>query len=340
MSKPEVVVITGATAGLGRAIVRKFAQNGASIGLIARGDEGLEATKKEIESLGVKAVIAKADVADHQQVEEAISLIENELGEIDVLVNNAMTSVFASFLEISPEEFKRVTEVNYLGYVNCTRAVLKRMKPRDKGTIVQVGSALAYRSIPLQSAYCGSKHAINGFTDSIRSELLHDKSNIHITAVHMPALNTTQFESVLSRLPNMSQPVPPIYQPEVGADAVYWAAHNKKREVWVGSSTWKAITGTKFIPGFLDWFLADKAYSGQQTDEPDNRKSSGNLWVSKAQNKDIGSHGDFDNRAKNYSASLWFETKGIVPALFLIGASSLLTIYKMTKNNQTKTINN
>lgn len=334
MEKSQVVVITGATAGLGRAIARKFAKEGACIGLIARGDEGLEATKKEIEDMGVKAIIAKADVSNYEEIENAAEIIEKELGPIDVWVNNAMTSVFASFLEISPEEFKRVTEVNYLGYVYATRVALKRMKPRDKGAIVQIGSALAYRSIPLQSAYCGSKHAINGFTDSIRSELIHDKSNIHITAVHMPALNTTQFESVLSRLPNKSQPVPPIYQPEVGADAVYWAANNKRREVWVGSPTWKAIVGNKFIPGLLDWFLSFKGYSGQQTNEPDNDRSPGNLWVSKAQNKDIGSHGKFDRKAKDYSTSLWLETKGIIPTLFLVGATGLLTAYKIGTSKQ------
>jgi len=248
MSKPEIVVVTGASAGLGRAIVRAFAQEGAHVGLIARGRDGLEGACREVEELGGKAVVYPADVADATQVEDAAAAIEDQLGPIDVWVNNAMTSVFSPIKEMTAAEFKRVTEVTYLGYVYGTLAALKRMLPRDHGTIVQVGSALAYRGIPLQAAYCAAKHAVQGFMDSLRCELLHDHSHVQVISVQMPALNTPQFRWVKSRLPRKAQPVPPIYQPEVGAAAVVWAAHHPRRELYVGWPTVKVIVGNKIVP--------------------------------------------------------------------------------------------
>jgi len=265
--KPEVVVITGASAGLGRAIAQEFGSHGAAVGLISRNSERLETAKKEIEELGGRALVLPLDVADAGAIERAAEQVENELGPIDVWVNNAMASVFSPIEEMEPEEFKRVTEVTYLGVVYGTLSALKRMRQRDRGTIVQVGSALAYRSIPLQSAYCAAKHAIAGFTDSLRCELVHQRSRVRVTMVQMPALNTTQFGWVKSRLSHKAQPVPPIFQPEVGARAVYWAAHHHRRELFVGSSTVAAIMGQKFIPGLLDEYLgieADQAIYGSQ----------------------------------------------------------------------------
>ena len=247
--KPEVVVITGASAGVGRAAVRRFAREGAYIGLVARGTDGLEAARAEVEARGGKALVLPADVADAAQVEAAAEKAEAELGPIDIWVNDAMTTIFAPFLEITPEEYRRATEVTYLGAVYGTMAALKRMVSRDRGTIVQVGSALAYRSIPLQAPYCGAKAAIRGFTDSIRTELVHRKSKVHLTMVQMPALNTPQFGWCATKLPNHPQPVPPIFQPEVAADAIYFAAHSRRRELYVGHSTVMAILGNKLAPG-------------------------------------------------------------------------------------------
>ncbi len=265
--KNEVVVITGASAGAGRAAVQEFARNGAHIALLARGKTGLEGARKEVERLGGKALTIPTDVSDPQQVERAATRVESELGPIDIWVNDAMVSVFSPFKEMTAEEFRRVTEVTYLGFVYGTMAALKRMLPRDRGTIVQVGSALAYRSIPLQSAYCGAKHGIIGFTDSIRCELIHDGSNVHITVVNMPALNTPQFGWVRNKLKNQAQPVPPIYQPEVAGRAIYWAAHHHRREVWVGGSTAAVIFGNKFFPRLGDLYLGKTGYKSQQTDE-------------------------------------------------------------------------
>src|SRR5207248_547748 len=287
--KPETVVITGASAGLGRAAAREFARHGAKIGLLARGLDGLEAAKREVEDLGGTALIIPTDVANSAAVEQAADSIEEKLGPIDIWVNNAMASVFSPVKEMKPEEYKRVTEVTYLGVVYGTLAVLKRMLPRNRGTIVQVGSALAYRSIPLQSAYCAAKHAISGFTDSLRCELIHDQSRVHVTMVQMPALNTTQFGWVKSRLKHKAQPVPPIFQPEVGARAVYWAAHHHRRELFVGSSTVAAIMGQKFIPGLLDKYLGKTGFDSQQYDGPEDRSRPNNLWESVP--GDFGAHG-------------------------------------------------
>ena len=233
----KVVVITGASAGVGRATAREFARHGARIGLLARGNDGLNAARREVEELGSEALVIPIDVADADQVESAAAQIEAEFGHIDIWINNAMTSVFSPIKQMTAEEFRRVTEVTYLGYVYGTLAALKRMLPRDRGVIVQVGSALAYRGIPLQAAYCAAKHAVQGFCDSLWCELLHDNSNVKVTMVHMPALNTPQFGWVKSRLPRKAQPVPPIFQPEVAAEAIYFAAHNPRREFYVGLPT-------------------------------------------------------------------------------------------------------
>ncbi len=300
---PEVVVITGASAGLGRAIAHEFARRSAHIGLLARGLESLQGAAREVEELGGKALILPTDVADPNQVEAAAQAVEEQLGPIDIWINNAMTSVFSPFKEMTAEEFKRVNDVTYLGVVYGTMSALRRMLPRDRGTIVLVGSALAYRGIPLQSAYCGAKHAIQGFSDSLRSELIHDKSNVHLTMVQMPALNTPQFGWVKSRLPHKAQPVPPIFQPEVGARAVYYAAHHKRREIFVGGSTSIVINGNKFAPGLGDLYLAKTGYKGQQTNEPENPNRPDNLW--EPVKTDPGTHGRFDAQAKDNSVQLW-----------------------------------
>src|SRR5881227_4070516 len=266
LTKPEVVVITGASAGLGRATARAFAREGAHIGLLARGRDGLEGARRDVESLGGRALVLPTDVADAEQVERAAEAVEREFGPIDIWVNNAMVSVFSPVKEMEPEEYKRVTEVTYLGVVYGTLAALKRMLPRDRGVIVQVGSALAYRSIPLQSAYCAAKHAIQGFVDSLRCELLHDKSNVRVMMVQLPAMNTPQFSWVKSRLPRKSQPVPPIYQPEIAAEAIVYASHHPRREIYVGMPTVGAITVNKVVPGLLDQYLARFGYDSQQYD--------------------------------------------------------------------------
>jgi len=301
--KPRVVVVTGASAGVGRAAVRVFARRGGSIGLIARGIDGLEAARREVEEVGGRALVLPLDVADADRVEEAAALVERKLGPIDVWVNNAMVSVFSPVEETEPKEYRRVTEVTYLGYVYGTLAALKRMLPRDEGVIVQVGSALAYRGIPLQSAYCGAKHAIQGFCDSLRSELLHDRSGVQVTMVQMPALNTPQFGWVKSRLPRKPQPVPPIYQPEVAARAIVWASEHPRREVWVGRPTVVGILGDRIAPGLADRYLARNGYDAQQYDGLDDRNRADNLWEPVP--GDHGAHGDFDERATDRSPQLW-----------------------------------
>jgi NAD(P)-dependent dehydrogenase (short-subunit alcohol dehydrogenase family) len=331
MNKPEIVVVTGASAGLGRAIVRAFAQDRAHIGLIARGRDGLEGARREVEELGGKAVVYPADVADAEQVEAAAAAVEEQLGPIDIWVNNAMASVFSPIKEMTAAEFKRVTEVTYLGYVYGTLAALKRMLPRDRGTIVQVGSALAYRGIPLQAAYCGAKHAIQGFMDSLRCELLHDQSHVQVTSVHMPALNTPQFRWVKSRLPRKAQPVPPIFQPEVGAAAVVWAARHSRRELYVGWPTVKAIVGNKIVPWLGDWYLAQTGYQAQQMNEPADANRPHNLW--EAVPGDHGAHGVFDARAHEWSAQVWATTHRGWLTLAGLGLAGLA--YRgMKKNSQ------
>lgn len=302
-NKPEVVVITGASAGVGRATARHFARDGARIGLLARGRDGLEAAQQEVERAGGQALVLPADVARADEVEAAARAVEDAFGPIDIWINNAMVTVFSPFHEVSPEEFQRVTEVTYLGVVYGTMSALKRMRPRNRGCIVQVGSALSYRSIPLQSAYCGAKHAIRGFTDSLRSELIHEKSKVHLTMVQLPAMNTPQFDWGRNRMPHRVQPVPPIYQPEVAANAIHWAAHHRRREVFVGVSSVKAILGAKCIPGILDRHLAHAAIAGQQRGEPADADQRDNLW--KPLPGDHGAHGHFDGEARSHSPQLW-----------------------------------
>jgi NAD(P)-dependent dehydrogenase (short-subunit alcohol dehydrogenase family) len=302
---PKVVVVTGASAGVGRAAVRAFAERGADVGLLARGREGLEAASREVERRGRRGLVCVTDVAHHDQVEAAADRVEKELGPIDVWVNNAMVSVFSPFSEMTPEEFKRVTEVTYLGYVWGTMAALKRMRARDRGVVVQVGSALAYRGIPLQSAYCAAKHAIQGLNDSLRTELLHDRSNIRVCMVQMPALNTPQFRWVKNRLPKKAQPVPPIFQPEVAADAIVFAATHHRREMYIGYPTVKAVVGNKMVPGLADRYLAKQGYQSQQTDQPRDPHQANNLMEPLP--GDAGAHGAFDDQAKTFSTQLCFN---------------------------------
>jgi NAD(P)-dependent dehydrogenase (short-subunit alcohol dehydrogenase family) len=305
-TRSEIVVVTGASAGLGRAITREFARHGARLGLIARDRDRLEKAVREVEEFGGEAIALPADVADAKQLQRAANEAESRLGPIDIWVNNAMTTVFAPFDQITPDEYRRATEVTYLGAVWGTWAALKLMKPRNRGCVVQVGSALAYRSIPLQAPYCGAKHAISGFTDSIRCELIHDRSRVRITMVQMPALNTPQFDWCRTRLPRHPQPVPPIYNPEVAARAVYWAAHHRRREVRVGIPTVTSILGQKVAPGFLDWYLGRTGYSSQQTGEPTDSQRPDNLV--EPVRGDFGAHGSFDRRAANSSLELWLST--------------------------------
>lgn len=299
----RVVVVTGGSAGVGRAIAREFAGCGAAVALLARGRNRLEEAERELRNLGVPALSIPADVADPGQVEQAAETVERELGPIDVWVNNAMTTVFAPFDDITPEEYKRATEVTYLGTVYGTLSALRRMKRRNAGVIVQVGSSLSYRGIPLQAPYCGAKHAIRGFTDSLRCELLHDDSSVRLTMVHLPAMNTPQFNWCRSKLPNHPQPVPPIYQPEVAARAVVWAADHDRREVNVGYPSTAAIWGNKFLPSLGDWYLAKTGYESQQTNEPVPKDRSDNLFEPAP--GDFAAHGDFDERSTDLSWHLW-----------------------------------
>jgi NAD(P)-dependent dehydrogenase (short-subunit alcohol dehydrogenase family) len=311
----QVVVITGASAGVGRATARAFGARGARIGLIARGRAGLEAARRDVEAAGGTGLVLPLDVADPQAVEVAAERVERELGAIDVWVNDAMLSVFSPVTAMKPEEYKRVTEVTYLGYVYGTLAALKRMLPRDRGAIVQVGSALAYRGIPLQSAYCAAKHAIQGFMDSLRCELLHDGSRVRVVMVQMPALNTPQFAWVKSRLPRKAQPVPPIFQPEVAARAVVWAAEHADREIWVGGSTVQAIVANAIVPRLADAYLARYGFEAQQANgapAPDRRD---NLWAPADDADDYGAHGDFSDRAHERSWEFWARVhRGVLAA--------------------------
>ncbi|CAN5790040.1 SDR family oxidoreductase [soil metagenome] len=329
---PEVVVITGASAGVGRATAQAFARRGAHIGLLARGERGLEGARGDVERAGGRAIVLPTDVADADAVERAAEQVEDEFGPIDVWVNNAMTSVFSPVREMTSEEFKRVTDVTYLGVVYGTKAALKRMLPRDRGKIIQVGSALAYRSIPLQAAYCGAKHAIVGFTDSLRCELIHDGSGVSVTVVHLPALNNTQFGCVKSRLPHKAQPVPPIFQPEVAAEAIVWAADHDRRELWVGGPTYKAILGQRVAPGLLDRYLGKTGYRAQQTDAPADPDRAHNLWEPQDETRDHGAHGSFDDRASDHSRALELtERRGRLWLGAVLAAGVLAGILTLTE---------
>lgn len=324
----KIIVITGATGGVGRATAHAFAREGARIALLARGQKQLEATKIEVEALGGHALAIPTDVADPAQVEAAAELTENTFGPIDVWVNNAMVSVFAPIKEITPQEFKRVTEVTYLGQVYGTMAALRRMLPRDHGSIVFVGSALAYRGIPLQSAYCGSKHGIEGFYDSLRCELLHDRSNVRTCMVQLPAMNTTQFGWVLNRLPNKPRPMGKIYQPEVAANAILYAAAHNRRSIWVGASTYKAIIGNKVCPSYADHVLARNGYQGQQTKEPVSPDRENNVWDPVPE--DRGMHGGFGDEAASRSVTLW----AALHRGFITTAAGVLVLASMLAGNK------
>jgi NAD(P)-dependent dehydrogenase (short-subunit alcohol dehydrogenase family) len=323
---PQVVVITGASAGVGRATAVAFARQGARIGLLARGMAGLEGARRDVEAAGGKALVLAADAADADAVEAAAMAVEQQLGPIDIWINNAMASVFASVEQMRAEEYRRVTEVTYLGYVHGTLAALRRMRPRNQGLIIQVGSALAYRGIPLQSAYCAAKHAVQGFCDSLRSELIHDRSRIRVTSVHMPALNTPQFRWVLSRLPRKGKPVPPIFQPEVAARAILWAATHDRREMLVGWPAFKAVWGNKLFPRLGDWYLGRMGYRAQQTDEPRDRDRPHNLWDPVDQHSDHGAHGVFDNEARDWSWHLWLTMNRGSVARLAAGTASLVLL--------------
>ncbi|GAA3741973.1 NAD(P)-dependent dehydrogenase (short-subunit alcohol dehydrogenase family) [Spinactinospora alkalitolerans] len=321
----KVVVVTGASGGIGRAAAREFASRGDAVALLARGEEGLDGAVEDVRAAGGVPLAVPVDVADHEQVERAAARIEEELGPVDVWVNVAFTSVFAPFIRIGPEEFRRVTEVTYLGYVHGTRAALNRMLPRDRGTVVQVGSAMAYRGLPLQSAYSGAKHAIQGFHEALRAELMHDGSGVRVTMVQLPAVNTPQFDWVLSRLPKRAQPVPPIYQPEVAARAVAYAAdHPRRREYWVGTSTVGTLIADRLAPGLLDRYLARTGYGSQQTGEPSDPDRPANLWapVDDREGADHGAHGAFDERSHARSPQLWAsQHHGLVGAAAAVAAA-------------------
>jgi NADP-dependent 3-hydroxy acid dehydrogenase YdfG len=328
MQESPVVVITGASAGLGRAIAHAFATRGAKIGLMARNPEALNAAQSECEALGGSAIVLPVDVSDAEAVDKAASRVEQEFGPIDIWVNDAMVSVFSPVKEMEPSDYKRVTDVLYLGFVHGTLSALRRMLPRDRGTIIQIGSALSYRSIPLQSAYCACKHAINGFTDSLRCELYHDKSNVKITTIQMPAMNTTQFDWVKNRMPNDTQPVPPIFEPELTAEVVVQAglSRNPRREYWAGSPTVMAIVGQRIIPGILDRYLGKTGYKSQQIPgEPKDPDAPNNLYEYVP-----GVHsarGKFTDRSSTSSAEIfvtlhkgWF-TLGAIMALAAVGGT-------------------
>jgi NAD(P)-dependent dehydrogenase (short-subunit alcohol dehydrogenase family) len=314
-----VAVISGASAGVGRATARVLARRGWSLGLLARGRTGLDAARTEAEDAGVPAVAMPTAVSDHAAVEAAADEIERQLGPIDAWVNDAMAGVFGRFLDVPTEDFRRVTEVTYLGYVHGTRAALERMLPRDRGVIVQVGSALAYRGIPLQSAYCGAKHAVHGFTESVRAELHHERSSVRICEVQLPALNTPQFRWVKALLPHEPQPVPPIYQPEVAADAIAWTVEHPRREVWVGSSTVFTVIANRIVPGLLDRYLGWTGIRSQQSDEPLDLRRLDNLY--EPVEDDRGAHGVFDARSAAHSPQLWASKhrRALAVAIGVIG---------------------
>jgi NADP-dependent 3-hydroxy acid dehydrogenase YdfG len=321
MLKPPVVMITGASAGVGRATARAFARRGAAVGLLARGRSGLEAAQRDVEALGGRAQMFEADVATAAHVDEAADALAARFGAIDIWINNAMASVFSPVSQMSAAEYRRVTEVTYLGVVHGTLAALRHMRPRNAGVVVQVGSTLAYRGIPLQSAYCAAKHAVQGFCDSLRTELLHDRSGVRVTMVQLPAVNTPQFDWVKSRLARRAQPVPPIFQPEVIADAIVWAAFHPRREVYVGFPTVFGIVGNKVAPWLADWYLARYGLAAQQTNEAEDPGRPHNLWRPVDETCDAGAHGRFDAHARAASWQFWFTRHRLHIAALLIGGA-------------------
>lgn len=320
----KIVVVTGASAGVGRATAVEFARQGATVALLARGKAGLEGARAEVEAAGGKAWVQTLDVADADAVDAAAERIEAELGPIDIWVNNAMVTVLSPISQMTAEEFRRVTEVTYMGTVHGTLAALRHMRPRNRGVIVQVGSALAYRAIPLQSAYCAAKFACRGFTDSLRVELQHDDSAVHVTSVHLAAFNTPQFDWARNRMPRRPQPVPPVFQPELAARAIVWASQQKRREVNVGFPAVKTIWGNKFAPQVADWVLEEDGYSGQQDEQLSAGDRPDNLF--KPVDRDMGSHGRFDNEARTHSWQLWatMHRKGLMATALLAPAALLL----------------
>jgi NAD(P)-dependent dehydrogenase (short-subunit alcohol dehydrogenase family) len=326
----QVVVITGSSGGVGRATARAFGEQGAAVALLARGERGLAGAVRDVEEAGGRALAIPTDVSDFEQVQAAAKQVESELGDIDVWVNVAFTSVFAPFSQIAAAEFKRVTEVAYLGYVYGTKVALDSMLPRDHGTIVQVGSALAYRGIPLQSAYCGAKHAIQGFNEALRCELLHDKSNVHVTMVQLPAVNTPQFSWVLNRLPHQAQPVPPIYEPGVVAAAIHYAAeHPGRREYWVGGSTVATLIANAVAPGLLDRYLGRTGYKSQQTPQPRAADAPVNLWepADGHGGRDFGARGAFTEQSHARSPQTWLsQHHGLLGAACAVAAATAFAV--------------
>jgi len=319
----EVVVVTGASAGVGRAVAHAFGRRGAHIALLARGESSLAAAACEVEALGGRALAIPTDVADAAGVEAAAARVEAELGPIDIWINDAMATVFAEFVDVTPDEYRRATEVTYLGAVHGTMSALRRMRARDHGTIVQVGSALAYRAIPLQSAYCGAKFAIRGFTDSVRTELLHNKSRVWVTMVQLPAVNTPQFAWCRTRLPDHPMPVPPIFQPEVAAEAIHWAAHHRRREVFCGASAAAVILANKLAPAVADRYLARNGYRSQQmAGVPVAPGRPDNLFEPRPER--AATHGIFDDRSRDHSLQLWLSTHRSLAAGVVVGTAALV----------------
>jgi NAD(P)-dependent dehydrogenase (short-subunit alcohol dehydrogenase family) len=332
----QIVVVTGASSGVGRATARAFASRGASVALLARGEEGLAAASREVEELGGRASIHRVDVSDAEAVDAAAGLVEETLGPIDVWINDAMVSVFSRFWDMTAEEFSRVTNVTYLGVVNGTRAALRHMIPRNRGVIVEVGSSLAYRGTPLQSAYCGAKHAIQGFTESVRCELMHEGASVELTMVQLPALDTPHFDVALTRLPRRPRPIAPIYDPDLAARAIVWASEHDQREVWVGGSTPATLLANAVAPGLLDRYLARTGFDAQQTEDPSDPAAPTNLYV--ALPGDRGSHGRFSDRSHRRGVRLSATTSRSVLAAALMALAGVIALRRLFHRDATPSV--